>query len=269
MKIRKPAVSGYFYPGTKNKILEDLKKYMKYEEEKICPKAIICPHAGYIYSGKTAGKVYGRILSPETAILIGPNHHGYGEPYAIDDSECWETPLGNVNVDSELSKRLLEKSRYLQSDSTSHIPEHSIEVQIPFLQFINPDIKIVPILISSMYDANPWYEIGYTIALAVNEIKKNVLIIASSDFTHYENSDQAEKKDKLAIEKIMKLDVDGFLDTVSQYDISICGVAPIVAAIIASKTLGANRSILVEYTNSGNVSGEFDQVVGYAGIMLI
>lgn len=268
-KIRKSSVSGYFYPGTKSKLLEDLNKYIVQEENKISPKAIICPHAGYIYSGKTAGKVYGKIISPETAIIIGPNHHGYGEPYAIDENELWETPLGNVEIDDEIRKKLLEKSRYLQPDLTAHIPEHSIEVQIPFLQFLNPDIKIVPVLISSMHDANPWYEIGYTIALVLDEIKKNVLVIASSDFTHYEPASLAEKKDKMAIEKIIQLNADEFLNVVSENDISICGFAPIVAAIISSKTLGAKEGFLVDYTNSGNVSGDFEEVVGYAGIMLI
>lgn len=268
-KSRKPSVAGYFYPGTRGKLLEDLKKYIVPDQEKLSSKAIICPHAGYIYCGKTAGKVYGKIFPPQTAIIIGPNHHGYGEPYAIDDSDIWETPLGNVEIDTEIREKLLDKSRYLQPDSTAHIPEHSIEVQIPFLQFLNPDIKIVPIAISSMHDANPWYEIGYAIALVVDEIKKDVLVVASSDFTHYEPAEIAEKKDSLAIEKILKLNADAFLDTVSQYDISICGFAPIVSAIVSSKALGAEKGILVEYTNSGKVSGDFEQVVGYAGIILV
>ncbi|MCM8821267.1 MAG: AmmeMemoRadiSam system protein B [Candidatus Omnitrophica bacterium] len=268
-KIRKPSVSGYFYPGMKTNLIEDLKKYIVYEENKIIPKGIICPHAGYVYSGKTAGKVYGKIAQFETAIILGPNHHGYGEPYAIDDSDEWETPIGNVEIDTEIRKKLLEKSRYLQIDSMSHKSEHSIEVQVPFLQFLNPAVKIVPVLISSMYDANPWYEIGYSIALALSEIKRNAIVVASSDFTHYEPAEQAEKKDRMAIEKILKLDADEFLNIVSEHDISICGFAPITAAITASKILEARQGILVDYTNSGNVSGDFEQVVGYAGIMFI
>ncbi|MCM8825724.1 MAG: AmmeMemoRadiSam system protein B [Candidatus Omnitrophica bacterium] len=269
-KIRKPSVCGYFYPGSRDKLIEDLKKYIVSDEEKkTSPKGIICPHAGYIYSGKTAGKVYGRIEPAETAIIIGPNHHGYGEPYAIDESDLWETPLGNIEIDDELRRKLLEKSRYLQPDSTAHIPEHSIEVQIPFLQFLNPSVKIVPVLISSMYDANPWYEIGYTIGLVISGIKRNVIVVASSDFTHYEPAEQAEKKDKKAIEKIVKLDEDGFLKVVSEYEISVCGFAPITVVITASKILGAKEGLLVDYTNSGDVSGDFEQVVGYAGIILL
>ncbi|MCM8764508.1 MAG: AmmeMemoRadiSam system protein B [Candidatus Omnitrophica bacterium] len=268
-KIRKPSVRGYFYPGTKTELVEDLKKYIVYEERKFVPKAVICPHAGYVYSGKTAGKVYGKIVPVETAIILGPNHHGYGEPYAIDDSDEWETPCGNVEIDGEIRENLLEKSRYLQADSTAHRPEHSIEVQIPFLQFLNPTVKIVPVLISSMYDVNPWYEIGNAIALAISEIKRSVLVVASSDFTHYEPTKQAEKKDRIAIEKIVKLDADEFLNAVSEYGISICGFAPITSAITASKILGAREGILVDYTNSGSVSGDFEQVVGYAGIMLL
>ncbi|MCM8764599.1 MAG: AmmeMemoRadiSam system protein B, partial [Candidatus Omnitrophica bacterium] len=129
--------------------------------------------------------------------------------------------------------------------------------------------KIVPISISSMYDANPWYEIGYAIALTISETKRNTIVVTSSDFTHYEPAQQAEKKDRIAIEKILKLDADEFLNTVSEHDISICGFAPITAAITASKILGAKEGILVDYTNSGNVSGDFEQVVGYAGIMLL
>jgi len=267
-KIRKPVVSGYFYPGEEKILREDLKRYIEHEEKKLSPKAIICPHAGYVYSGKTAGKVYSKIIPPDVVIIIGPNHHGYGEPYAIDDSDEWETPLGKVEIDKEIKEKLLEKSRYLHADSIAHKQEHSIEVQIPFLQFINPVITIVPVLISGMHDANPWYEIGYTIALTIDQIKKNVLVIASSDFTHYEPAESAEKKDRLAIEKIVNLDADGFLDTVSEHDISICGFAPIVSAITSAKTLGSNKGMLVEYTNSGKVSGDFEQVVGYAGIIL-
>ncbi|HOL49485.1 MAG TPA: AmmeMemoRadiSam system protein B, partial [bacterium] len=227
-----------------------------------------CPHAGYIYSGKTAGRVYSRIVPPDTAIIIGPNHHGYGEPYAIDDNDCWETPLGNVEIDDEIRSLLLGKSRYLQTDSTAHMAEHSIEVQVPFLQFINPDIKIVPVVLSSYHDANPWYEIGYTIGLVLSEYKKKVLVIASSDFTHYEPAEDAEKKDTLAIGAILRLDADEFLNIVSKHDISICGFAPIVTAITAAKTLGSKKGVLVDYSHSGQVSGDFQQVVGYAGIIL-
>jgi len=268
MLIRKPAVSGYFYPGDKTKLIEEIKKYVPLETEKIATIGAICPHAGYMYSGKTAGLVYSKIVPPDTAIIIGPNHHGYGEPYAIDSCDVWQTPIGNVEIDREIRDGLIEKSRYLQIDSIAHRAEHSIEVQVPFLQFINPEIKIVPIVLSSYHDANPWYEIGYTIGLVVQEYKKRIVIIASSDFTHYEEAKQAEKKDKLAIDAICKLDADTFLDNVSEYDMSICGFAPIVSVITASRVLGAKKGNLVQYTNSGEVSGDFEQVVGYAGILI-
>ncbi|HOK79225.1 MAG TPA: AmmeMemoRadiSam system protein B [bacterium] len=267
-KIRKPSVSGYFYPGDKNKLVDNLKQYIVAEGEKISAIGAICPHAGYIYSGKTAGKVYGKIIPPETVIIVGPNHHGYGEPYAIDENDYWETPLGLVEIDNEIRKQLLAHSRYLQTDSTAHMAEHSIEVQVPFLQYIKPDVKIVPVVLSSYHDANPWYEIGYTIGLVLSECKTHIMVIASSDFTHYEPAEDAEKKDKLAIGAILQLDADNFLTTVSKNDISICGFVPIVTVITAAKVLGARKGILVDYSHSGQVSGDFQQVVGYAGIIL-
>lgn len=267
-KIRKPVVSGYFYPETKNALIAELNKYVSAQDKKEKIISAICPHAGYIYSGKTAGKVYERINIPETAIIIGPNHHGYGEPYAVDDSDLWETPLGRVSVNKNLAKEILDKSKYLQTDSVAHRQEHSLEVQLPFLQFINPDVEIVPILISSYYNSNPWYEIGYAIALALQQCKQQAIIISSSDFTHYEPAHQARQKDMYAIEAIVNLNPDEFLKRVSEYDISICGFAPIVSALAAAKILEAKKAILVDYSNSGEVSGDFQQVVGYAGIII-
>ncbi len=267
-KIRKPVVSGYFYPETRTALIAQLNKYVSPRKEKETIVAAICPHAGYIYSGKTAGKVYSRINVPDTAIIIGPNHHGYGEPYAVDDSDFWETPLGRVSVNKQIIKEILDRSKYLQEDSVAHRSEHSLEVQIPFLQFINPDVKIVPILISSYHDSNPWYEIGYAIALALQQYKQQAIIIASSDFTHYEPAQQARQKDMYAIEAIISLNPDEFLKRVSEYDMSICGFAPIVSAISAAKILEAKKAVLVEYSNSGEVSGDIQQVVGYAGIII-
>ena len=267
-RIRKPVVSGYFYPDTKNGLIAELKNYVSLKEKRETVISAICPHAGYIYSGKTAGKVYSNINIPETAIIIGPNHHGYGEPYAIDDSDFWETPLGRVSVNKEITGELLKKSRYLQEDSLAHRNEHSLEVQVPFLQFINPDIEIVPIVISSYHDPNPWYEIGYTIALVLQEYKKQTIVIASSDFTHYEPAQQAKQKDMYAIEAIIDLNPDEFLKRVSEYNMSICGFAPIVSAITVAKTLEAKKAVLIDYSNSGEVSGDFQQVVGYAGIII-
>jgi len=269
MKIRKPVVAGYFYPETKRALIAEINKYISpQQKEKQTIISAISPHAGYIYSGKTAGKVYSNVKSPDTAIIIGPNHHGYGEPYAVDTNDFWETPLGKVSINKEIAQNILDKSKYLQEDSVAHMQEHSIEVQLPFLQFINPDIKIVPIVISSYHDSNPWYEIGYIIGNILQQSKKELIIIASSDFTHYEPAQQAKQKDMYAIEAIIDLDADEFLKRISENNITICGFAPIVSAIIASRAAGAKRAVLIDYSNSGKVSGDMQEVVGYAGIIV-
>jgi len=265
---RQAAVSGHFYPGEKQALLKALKGYVRVSEKKEPAIAVICPHAGYVYSGKVAGMVYGKVSMPDSVILLGPNHHGYGEPFAIMREGSWQTPLGEVEINTPLAEKIIAQSRYLHADSLAHVPEHSIEVQIPFLQYIKNDIRIVPITLYGNLESTAWPEIGIAISEAIKDYGEKVLIVASSDFTHYETREKAEENDRYAIEAITDLNEDLFIERIAERDISICGFAPIVTAIIASKNLGAKTAELVEYRTSGDVSGDYEQVVGYAGIVI-
>jgi AmmeMemoRadiSam system protein B len=245
-----------------------LKSYIRIYEKKEPAISIICPHAGYVYSGKVAGSVYGKISIPDDIIILGPNHHEYGEPFAIMKEGVWQTPLGNVEINKPLAETIIEKSRYIHENNLAHIQEHSIEVQVPFLQYIKDDIKIVPITLSGPLESTAWPEIGIAISEAITDYGKNVLIVASSDFTHYETQSKAEENDRYAIEAIIAMNEDLFIERIAERDISICGFAPIITAMIASKNLGAKSSELVEYRTSGDVSKDYEQVVGYAGILI-
>lgn len=267
-RTREPVVAGYFYPSSRSQLLRMLETFIKKTEEKEDAKAIVVPHAGYIYSGKTAGEVYSKVLIPEKVIILGPNHTGYGEPYAVSSHNFWETPLGKVKVDEEISSLLVKKSRYLEKDTLAHEREHSIEVQIPFLQVLKNNVKIVPITLMGYVDNPAWVEIGETIGEVIEEVNKKILIVASSDMTHYQPHYIAEENDKYAIEAINLLDEDLLIERIQEKDISMCGYGPVIVSIVASKLLGAKEGNLVRYSTSGETSGDWEQVVGYAGIII-
>ncbi len=267
-KIREPVVSGYFYPSGKAHLLRMLETFIDRESPKEKVIGAIVPHAGYIYSGKTAGLTYSKIEIPETIIILGPNHTGYGEPYSISGHDKWLTPLGEVEVNKEMVDKLVKKSRYLQKDEIAPIREHSIEVQIPFLQFLKKDFKIVPITLLGYVDNPAWYEIGETIGETVKEMKEDILIIASSDMTHYEPHKIAESKDNYVIEAICQLDEDEVIRRIEEKDVSMCGYSGVIVLIVASKILGAKKGELVYYTTSAETSKDYSEVVGYAGITI-
>lgn len=266
MKRRLPYVAGYFYPSKREDLILMLEKFTKQVPKKIPVWGVIVPHAGYIYSGTVAGKVYSLAEIYDTAIILGPNHNGLGKPAAIFREGIWSTPLGEVEIDSTLADKILKYSTYLKEDPYAHQPEHSIEVQIPFLQFIKSSIKVVPITISE-YKLDVLFDLGIAIAKAILESNYNVTIITSSDFSHYEPYDVAKRKDLYAIEAINNLDEKEFIERVIKEDISICGVGPIVSTIIAVKNLGEKTGELIEYKTSGDITKDFYQVVGYAGII--
>ncbi|MCS7181301.1 MAG: MEMO1 family protein [bacterium] len=267
-KIREPVVSGYFYPSGKAHLLRILETFIDIKTPKEKVISCICPHAGYIYSGKTAGLTYSKIEIPGTVIILGPNHTGYGEPYSVAEHDKWLTPLGEVEIDKELVEMLTKKSRYLQKDEIAHLREHSIEVQIPFLQFLRKDFKIVPITLMGYVDNPAWYEIGETIAEVIKESKKDCLIIASSDMTHYEPHKVAEDKDNYVIDAICALDEDEVIRRIEEKDVSMCGYSGVIVSIVASKLLGAKKGQLIYYTTSAETSKDYSQVVGYAGIII-
>ncbi|MCM8829493.1 MAG: AmmeMemoRadiSam system protein B, partial [Candidatus Omnitrophica bacterium] len=266
-KIRRPVVAGYFYPEEKRELLRMLERFIDSTVEPEKVTALIAPHAGYVYSGKTAGAVFSRAIIPDTVILIGPNHTGYGEPYAVDGHTIWSTPLGEVKVDTDLVDAFVKKSRYLQKDTVAHIKEHSLEVELPFIQFLKKDVKIVPVVLSGYVDDPVWYEIGESLAETVIEkgIREKTHIVASTDMTHYEEQSIAEEKDNYAIEAILALDELLLIDRLAEKNISMCGYGPVITSIIAAKKLGAKEAELVRYTTSGETTKDYAQVVGYAG----
>ena len=269
-KIRKPAVAGYFYPSEKGALLRALEGFIDGLAEPSQASAIIAPHAGYLYSGGVAGAVFSRVVIPDTVVLIGPNHTGYGEPYAVDGHSLWFTPLGEAEVDTVLADALVKKSRYLERDAVAHTREHSLEVQVPFIQFLNKDAKIVPITLSGYLDDPAWQDIGEALAEALTETKgaERPLIVASSDLTHYEEQSAAEEKDLYIIDAILALDENGLIDRITEKDVSLCGYGPIITAMIAAKLMGAEGGELVRYTTSGEASRNYAKVVGYAGIVI-
>lgn len=264
MTIRRPVVAGQFYPLGKSKIYNSLERLTSKVSEKIKAIGVVSPHAGYVYSGQVAGELFSCIDIPQTVVILGPNHTGLGRPYAIITEGSWLTPLGEVKIDSELAKEIKSTCKIIEEDSSAHSREHSIEVQLPFLQFFRPDVKIVPISIGGM----EFQKIGEAVANSIKKSKKDVLIVASSDMSHYEPHETAQEKDKTAIEAIIKLNEIEMLQKVSEYGISMCGYGPTAIMLVAAKILGAKRAQLVKYMTSGDVSGDFSSVVGYAGLVI-
>ena len=266
--LREPVVAGQFYPASADLLRKEIAGYIDEGAEKAKAFGAVVPHAGYIYSGETAGAVYSRLILPATVVLIGPNHTGHGEDYSIQVEGSWRMPFGEVQIDSVLAKEILEASDYFVEDDTAHEYEHSIEVQIPFLQYLREDIKIVPIILSHA-GVDVCRNLGKAIAAAIFGKEQDALVIASSDMTHYESADEAKEKDKKAIQKIVNLDEEGLISCTEKFHISMCGYIPSAVMLAACKELGAKKAELVKYTNSGEKSGDYNQVVGYAGMIVI
>ncbi|MFH1238505.1 MAG: AmmeMemoRadiSam system protein B [bacterium] len=265
--LRKPAVAGQFYEGEAKRLKRQLEQYIEPQAKKEEALGIMVPHAGYMYSGKVAGTVYSRITIPQTFIIIGPNHHGMGVPTAVMAEGSWETPLGTIAIDTETARKILTNSSVLKEDASAHIYEHSLEVQLPFMQYFSGDFEIVPITMRD-YSQSTCQDLGEAIAKAVKESPKKIVIVASSDMTHYENRQTAEKKDKSVIEEILKLNPEGLLNTVVRNSVSMCGSGPTAVMLFACKKLGAKKATLTFYNTSGDITGDYDEVVGYAGIIV-
>ena len=275
--IRKPVVAGQFYPAEKNDLENMIKYCMKHKygpgnkpilsHEKIF--GVVCPHAGYVYSGPTACYSYKSIVSqnPELVIIIGPNHFGIGKKAATMVDVQWETPLGMVQVDSESAKQVSEISNFIEIDEYSHSQDHSLEVQIPMMQkLFSKDFQILPIILRTQD-----MEIAMDVGNTVSEIakRKNAIIVASSDFTHYEENSFAHQQDKALIEPILDMDVEKFYQVLIKKRVTACGYGAIASAMIACKNLGATKGKLLSYTTSGDVSGDTRSVVGYGAIKFV
>jgi len=265
--LREPIVAGQFYPSNPKRLREDLESYCKLSETLTEAKAIVAPHAGYVYSREVAGAVYGAIRIPKRAILLGPNHTGRGTPLSLYPAGEWRTPLGLVPIDDAINRSLLRECSELSEDRSAHLREHSLEVQLPFLQLRVPDIRFSAICIGTGAFA-PLEALGHAVARTILSLKDSVLIVSSSDMTHYQPADFATSQDRFAIDRMLSVDPEGLYREVRDKGISMCGFAPTVAALTACRDLGATSGRLVRYATSGDVSGDFASVVGYAALLI-
>ena len=263
--MRAPAVSGQFYPRSKNDLEREVSRcYAGVPPVEKAALGAVVPHAGYIYSGNTAAYVYSSLPKADTFVLIGPNHTGYGSPVSVS-SETWSTPLGEVSPDREFIKALPRK--IIDMDESAHIHEHSIEVQLPFLQHRFRDFSIVPICMG-MQDEETALDVGVELAEAARKVNKKIVIIASSDFTHYKPDKVARENDAYFIRSILDMDVPGFYRRLHERNASVCGYGAIAAMLTATQNLGAKRATLLKYSTSGDTTGDLAAVVGYAGIIV-
>ena len=276
--MRKPAVAGSFYPGSFTGLQRQIEDCFKHPlgpgalpgEGKSAERHIIglvSPHAGYIYSGPVAANGFSRIAAekkPGTVVIVGPNHRGLGAMVAVGREGPWQTPLGSVEVDVGVGEAIVSAGHWAKWDDLAHSMEHSLEVQVPFLQYIyGPEFKIVPIAMLRQ-ELEIGEDLGRAIAAALKG--KDGLIIASSDFSHYESQSSAGRKDRMALDAILNLDPARLEETVNSHNISMCGPGPVMAMITACKELGAKKASLLRYATSGDITGDYSQVVGYASV---
>lgn len=265
--IRQPAVAGRFYPRDPKALLADVQSYLSPRQSPIVAIGCVVPHAGYMYSGHVAGAVFARLDLSSRCILMCPNHTGVGHPLAIMSEGLWQTPLGAVSIDHELAENLRRTFPALEEDSGAHRAEHAAEVELPFLQSLSPRIAFVPIALGTgRYETLE--SLGHAIAQVISERRERILIFASSDMNHYENDQITRIKDHKAIDQILALNPRGLHDVVMKEEISMCGFGPTVAMLTAALSLGATKAELIKYATSGDVSGDRNMVVGYAGIIV-
>jgi len=271
--IRQPAVAGRFYPGNAQHLRAEVETFTTARattgqtapEPKILAVGCVVPHAGYVYSGAVAGAVYRRLELPRLCVILCPNHTGKGEALAIMSQGAWHTPLGNVAIAAELAESLKAATPLLNEDQEAHRYEHALEVQLPFLQVLKPGFQFVPITVGTTnFDALA--ALGEATGMVLANLPEPALVIASSDMNHYENDSVTRIKDRSAIDKVLALDPRGLYDTVREEHISMCGYGPATIMLAAARRMGASKAKLIRYATSGDVSGDRDMVVGYAGI---
>jgi len=281
IKSRPPAVSGIFYPSNPFELQKSLEQSfldMNFGPGRMPPSldrkkiyGIISPHAGYTYSGSVAANGYYQVsnMNYETVIMTGPNHYGIGRGVATMRQSLWKTPLGDVEVNTDFADTI-SKNTVIDMDDFSHIRDHCLEVQLPFLQSIRKDdtFRIVPIIMN-LQDIETAKDVGKTIAQAISSASTKALLIASSDFTHYEPNEEAHRKDLELIDTILSLDVSSFYAVLERLDISACGYGAIASIMIAVKELGASKAELLKYATSGDITGDKSSVVGYASIVFL
>ncbi len=278
MKVRPPAFAGSWYAGTPDRLRSQIEEAFTRKlgpgslpiVVKDGPRSVVglvCPHAGYMYSGHVAAHGYYQLAKdgkPDVVVIFSPNHTGRGSALAVMNEGVWRTPLGDVEIDTETADEILQGSQIIDVDEMAHAYEHSIELQLPFLQYLyGSDFKFVPVTFM-MQDLESSREVGKATAKALSG--KNALVIASTDMSHYEPQARAEKKDRIALEAAVKLDEEQYYSIIESHAVSSCGYGPTIAAITASKELGAKKAKLLCYRTSGDVTGDYSGVVGYASI---
>jgi len=264
---RSPAVAGQFYQATASRLRQQVEQYIDNGAVKEKVLGVVSPHAGLIYSGPVAGAVYSAFSFPGTFLLLGPNHTGLGPRISLMDEGEWEIPTGSFAIDRKLASKIALDAPGITRDSQAHVFEHSLEVQLPFIAYFSADAKIVPIALLSL-SLDECLELGRRVAAAIKGVGYPVVMVASSDMSHYLPDKAARTKDRMAIEKILAIDPEGLYETVKTERISMCGYLPVTVMLAAARLLGATNARLVRYATSGEVSRDYDSVVGYAGIVV-
>ncbi len=269
VEIREPAVAGRFYPGDPAQLASDIRSYTPAQSrEKLRAFGCVAPHAGYMYSGHVAGAVYERLELPRRYVILCPNHTGAGHPLAVMTKGAWRTPLGDATLDASMAQEIMAAFPLVREDAEAHRAEHALEVQLPFLQALAGEFTFVPIAVGTGR-LDVLSALGEAIAKVIARVGERVMVIASSDMNHYESDAETRVKDSLAIERVLALDPKGLHEVVHREKISMCGYGPTVAMLTTAKRLGATRAELIKYATSGDVSGDRDMVVGYAGIAVL
>src|ERR1017187_1077323 len=286
--IRPPAAAGTFYPREPRELLARVHQFLAEGREdnsnnsvatpaisspapaypRFAGDPLVClvPHAGYVFSGGVAGAVYARIKIPKRVIILGPRHRPGGANFAINSKGAWETPLGQAKIDSELAQALMAECPLLVEDDVAHKREHSLEVQLPFLQALSKDFQFVPIAIGTL-NFDELTQLGHALSRVISNAEEAVLLVASSDLNHYESEEITHVKDHLAIDQMLALNPRGLHETVRREGITMCGCGPAVSALTAALDLGVTRAELVRYATSADILGDRDEVVGYAGML--
>jgi len=265
--VRPPAVAGHFYTANPDRLRSEVLEFTAHSGEKVAALGCIVPHAGYMYSGHVAGAVYGTLQLPSCFITLCPNHTGEGQPLSIMSQGRWQTPLGEVEIDHELADALIQRFPALREDHQAQKYEHALEVQLPFLQVLVPQFTFVPITVGlGRYEY--LHGLGEALGQTLTDSRHRVMIVASSDMNHYESDSITREKDRRAIERILALDPAGLQEVLTREHSTMCGYGPTIAMLVAAKRLGATSAELVKYATSGDISGDRDSVVGYAGIIV-
>ena len=267
MPVRTPHVAGTFYPADPSDLETFGRTHLRTDALEAPARAVILPHAGYIYSGKTACRVLARVHVPDSVVLIGPNHQGLGADFAVMTEGEWATPIGSVPVDESLAAELLKTSGFFEEDPEAHRFEHSLEVEVPLLRMKNPAVRIIPFIVGTL-DLESARITALAIAQRLAAEDPPPLLVISTDMNHYESDETTRKKDRFALDAILDLNAERLARAVAAHRISMCGFVPVYMLLVMKEILGFERAELVDYTTSAEASGDRSRVVGYAGFII-